>query len=70
MKKFEYRCSRCLIIEERWTTNSENHIISVPCHKCGGLALRIPWSKWQNRDFEDFQDRDFEDFQKISGELP
>jgi len=59
MKKLEYRCNRCLIIEETWVTNSAKQFNSVPCHKCGGLAIRIPWSK--------SKDRVFEDFQKIAG---
>ena len=53
MKKLEYRCSRCLIIEERWAFNSNEQLQSVPCHKCGGLALKIPWSKSKDRVFED-----------------
>jgi hypothetical protein len=54
MKRIEYRCNRCLIIEERWAANSEKQLNSVPCHKCGGLALRIPWSESKDRIFEDF----------------
>lgn len=45
MVKYEYRCNRCLIIEEKWYSQSYDPSIDIPCHKCGGLALRIPWSK-------------------------
>jgi Zn finger protein HypA/HybF involved in hydrogenase expression len=55
MKKLEYRCSRCLIIEERWATISVEKFNSVPCPKCGGLALRIPWSESKDKVFEDIQ---------------
>jgi len=54
MKKLEYRCNRCLIIEERWAFNTNEQFNSVPCHICGGLALKIPWSKSKDRIFEDF----------------
>ena len=58
MKKYEYRCNRCLIIEEKWVLYSNNQpSLSVPCHKCGGLALRLPWSKSKEYVFEDFQKR-------------
>jgi rRNA maturation endonuclease Nob1 len=55
MKKYEYRCNRCLVIEEKWYLNSNKPSTSVPCQRCGGLALRIPWSKSQEFIFEDSQ---------------
>jgi hypothetical protein len=54
MKKIEYRCNRCLIIEEKWFLNSNKPFHSIPCHKCGGLALRLPWSKYKKAGFTDF----------------
>ena len=54
MNKYEYRCNRCLVIEERWLLNSNKPSNSIPCHKCGGLALRLPWSKSKEDVFEDF----------------
>jgi hypothetical protein len=54
MNKIEYRCNRCLLIEERWLTNSNKHSNSIPCHKCGGLALKLPWSKSKREVFKDF----------------
>jgi NMD protein affecting ribosome stability and mRNA decay len=55
MKKYEYRCDRCLIIEEKWILHSDKPFNSVLCHKCGGLALRLPWPKSQKDVSEDFQ---------------
>jgi hypothetical protein len=55
MKKYEYRCNRCLIIEERWLFNSKKPSDSVPCHKCGSLAIRLPWSKSIDKVFDDFE---------------
>jgi hypothetical protein len=55
MKKYEYRCNSCLIIEEKWSIDSNSNIPSdsVPCHRCGGLALRIPWSETKESIIED-----------------
>jgi len=55
MNKYEYRCNRCLIIEERWHFNSKKPTDSLPCHKCGGLAIRLPWSKSIDKVFDDFE---------------
>jgi len=53
MTKYEYKCKRCLIIEEKWSLNSNMPSDTVPCHKCGGSALRIPWSKTYESSIED-----------------
>ena len=55
MKKIEYRCNRCLRIEEKWFPKSQKPTNSVPCHKCGGLAIRLPLEKWKHKVFEDFE---------------
>ena len=55
MNKYEYRCNRCLVIEERWLVHSDKPSNSIPCHKCGGLALRLPWSKSKRNVFEGFK---------------
>jgi hypothetical protein len=54
MKKIEYRCNRCLLIEERWLLKFQKPTNSTPCHKCGGLAIRLPLEKWKHKVFEDF----------------
>jgi len=55
MSKYEYRCSRCLIIEERWLSNSKKPTNSIPCPKCGGLTIRLPWSRVIDKVFDDFE---------------
>jgi hypothetical protein len=57
MKKIEYRCNRCLIIEEKWYPSSSKPFHSIPCHKCGGLALRLPWSKHKEAVFKGFKEQ-------------
>jgi hypothetical protein len=44
MKKYEYRCNRCMIIEDRWLRGGVEPLCSVACSKCGGLAIRLPVS--------------------------
>jgi hypothetical protein len=57
MKKIEYRCNRCLIIEEKFLLNSQKPANTAACHQCGGLAIRLPLSKWKEKIFEDFAKR-------------
>ena len=57
MKKYEYRCERCMIIEERWVLHSDKPSNRVLCHKCNGLASRLSWQKSQEDVLEDFQKR-------------
>jgi len=59
MKKYEYRCEKCMIIEERWVLYSDKPSNRVLCHKCDGLALRLPWPKSQKDVFEDFRKREY-----------
>jgi len=56
MKKIEYRCNRCLIIEERFILNTQQPTHSTFCPKCGDLAVRLPLpiEKWKHKIFEDF----------------
>jgi hypothetical protein len=44
MKKYEYRCNRCMIIEDRLLHGGVEPLCSVACSKCGGLAIRLPVS--------------------------
>lgn len=44
MKRLEYRCEKCMIIEERWYINSHKPTSGVTCHLCGGVASKIPLS--------------------------
>jgi hypothetical protein len=55
MEKYEYRCNRCFIIEERWLINSKKPTTSIPCYKCGGLAIRLPLEKWKDKVFDELE---------------
>ena len=55
MEKIEYRCGRCLIIEERWFLKFQKPTNSAPCSRCGGLAIRLPLEKWKHKVFVDFE---------------
>jgi len=44
-----------LVIEERWYLRFEKPLDSIPCHKCDGLAVRLPWEKWKEQAFEDYK---------------
>ena len=52
MNKYEYRCDRCLIIQEQWLHNSKIPFNNVPCYECGGLSIRIPLVKSKEDVFE------------------
>ena len=47
MKKCEYRCDECMIIEERWILGTGKPSNYIFCQKCGSEALRHPWPKSQ-----------------------
>jgi hypothetical protein len=53
MEKHEYRCNRCLIIEDRWLSGGLKPLCSVACSKCGGLAIRMPVSESIDNLFEE-----------------
>jgi len=59
MRKYEYRCERCMIIIERWVLYSGKPSNRVFGHKCDGLALRIPWLKSQEDVLADFRKRGY-----------
>jgi hypothetical protein len=42
VKKHQYRCNRCLIIEDRVLREELTPLCSVPCSRCGGLAIKLP----------------------------
>jgi hypothetical protein len=53
LKKHEYRCNRCLIIENRLLSEGIKPLCSVACSKCGGLAIRLPVSESIDKLFEE-----------------
>jgi hypothetical protein len=47
MKKYEYRCDKCMIIEEIWILGTGKPSNYIFCYKCGSEALRHPCPKSQ-----------------------
>ena len=45
MKKYEYRCEKCMIIEKRLVHSNGKPLNFIYCFKCGGEALRFPRPK-------------------------
>jgi len=41
MRKAEYRCYRCMIVESKWLLNNTKSPDTIICSKCGGEAKRI-----------------------------
>ena len=42
MRKVEYRCYHCMIVETKWLLNSENRSSDyITCRKCGLESTRI-----------------------------
>ena len=41
MKRYQYRCDRCLVLEERLLFSGQEPLYTVPCPKCGGPAVAI-----------------------------
>ena len=42
MRKVEYRCYHCMIVETKWLLNSENRSSDyIVCRKCGLESKRI-----------------------------
>jgi hypothetical protein len=53
LKKHEYRCNRCMVIENRMLADGLRPLCSVTCTKCGGLAIRLPVSESIDKLFEE-----------------
>lgn len=51
MKRHQYRCNTCLILEERWLREGVEPFFAVPCPKCAGLAIKLPTSDSMGRIF-------------------
>ena len=41
MKKVEYRCYQCMIVESKWLVNNVKSADYSTCTKCGGESKRI-----------------------------
>jgi hypothetical protein len=55
MKIYQYRCNRCMILEERLLSGGQGPLCTVPCPKCGGLAIRLPTSASMEKIFEEVE---------------
>lgn len=53
MKRHQYRCNTCLILEERWLREGVEPFFAVPCPKCAGLAIKLPTSDSMSKIFAD-----------------
>jgi hypothetical protein len=60
LEKHEYRCNRCLIIENKWHAGGLKPLSSVACSKCGGLAIRMPVSESIDNLFEEIGQKPME----------
>ena len=41
MRKVEYRCNHCMIVESKWLLNSDSSTEVITCRKCGLESKRI-----------------------------
>ena len=41
MRKVEYRCNYCMIVESKWLLNSDSSTEVITCRKCGLESKRI-----------------------------
>jgi hypothetical protein len=39
MKRCQYRCNKCLVIEERFIFGGQEPLLTVPCSRCGGPTV-------------------------------
>jgi late competence protein required for DNA uptake (superfamily II DNA/RNA helicase) len=62
MKKYEYRCDRCMTIEERWILYADKPPNSIFCHNCDGVALRHSRPKSEEKVYEK-KSREIQKFQ-------
>ena len=41
MRKVEYRCNHCMIVESKWLLNNDNSTEFITCRKCGLESKQI-----------------------------
>lgn len=41
MRKVEYRCNHCMIVESKWLLNSDRQSDYITCRKCGMESHKI-----------------------------
>ena len=45
MRKVEYRCNHCMIVESKWLLNNDNSTEFITCRKCGLESKKIDTEK-------------------------
>lgn len=45
MRKVEYRCNHCMIVESKWLLNNDNSTEFITCRKCGLESRKIGTEK-------------------------
>ena len=52
MRKIEYRCNHCMIVETKWLMNGDNRSSDyITCQKCGLESKRIGTEKVSQPNF-------------------
>ena len=41
MRKVEYRCNRCMIVESKWLLDNDSSTEYITCRKCGLESKKI-----------------------------
>jgi peptide subunit release factor 1 (eRF1) len=41
MRKVEYRCNHCMIVESKWILNNDSSTEVITCRKCGLESKKI-----------------------------
>jgi DNA-directed RNA polymerase subunit RPC12/RpoP len=41
MRKVEYRCNHCMIVESKWLLNNDRSSDYITCRKCGLASKKI-----------------------------
>jgi hypothetical protein len=41
MRKVEYRCNHCMIVESKWLLNTDSSTECITCRKCGLESKKI-----------------------------
>jgi hypothetical protein len=53
MERYQYRCNKCLMLEERLFEEEKLPLCVIPCSRCGGLAIRVPASESMSKIFSE-----------------
>ncbi len=54
MRKVEYRCNHCMIVESKWLLNSDRPSEYISCRKCGLESRKIVTEEVSQPDYVTF----------------